>query len=141
VKKDNAVAHIERSTPTTTFDSTPREPFLRTILPYSGYKSKISYYGCFVRPFTMLLSPPVAWGTLLFTTSISWLVGIAITLSQIFSAPPYNFSINAVGACNLSAFVASLLGMLVAGPLLDGIAKKMSKANKGIFGESSHSIC
>jgi hypothetical protein len=82
----------------------------------------------------MLSSPFVAWRTLFFTTSILWLIGMTITLSKIFSAPPYNFSINAVGAPNLSTFVASVLEMLVAG-LLDGVAKKMSKANNVIFGE------
>ncbi|ORY13771.1 major facilitator superfamily domain-containing protein [Clohesyomyces aquaticus] len=134
-KKDTSVSHIESSEPTTR--TNPPTPYSfwswKELAPYSGYNADIKYSAFFIRPFTMLLSPAVAWGTLLFTTSISWLVGISITLSQIFSAPPYNFSIKAVGACNLSAFVASIIGMAVAGPLIDGIAKKMSKGNRGIF--------
>jgi hypothetical protein len=82
----------------------------------------------------MLGSPAVLWATLLFTTCISWLVGISITLSQIFSAPPYNFSVSAVGLTNLSSFVASLLGTLIAGPLIDGVVRRMSLKNGGTFG-------
>lgn len=82
----------------------------------------------------------VLWATLLFTTCISWLVGISITLSQIFSAPPYNFSVTAVGLTNLSSFVASVLATLVSGPLIDGLVKKMSMKNGGTFGKS-HSAC
>lgn len=111
----------------------PRHSFWTEMKPYSGYVHHVSFWDTSVRPFFLLASPAVAWATLLFTTCISWLVGISITLSQIFSGPPYNFSVRSVGATNLSSFVASVLGTLVAGPLIDGIVKRMSKKNKGIF--------
>jgi hypothetical protein len=81
-----------------------------------------------------MASPAVVWAVILFTTCISWLVLISLTISQIFSAPPYSFSVGAVGATNVSSFVASLIGTLVAGPLVDGVARRLSKMNKGIFG-------
>lgn len=109
------------------------------MLPYSGYINHISFFNTLVRPFAMLGSPAVLYSTLLFTTCISWLVGISITLSQIFSAPPYNFSVTAVGLTNLSAFVASLLGTIVAGPLIDGVVRRMSKRNGGTFGKPTNS--
>jgi MFS family permease len=113
--------------------SEPRMTFWQEMKPWSGYVHHVSIWDTCVRPFFLLASPAVAWATLLFTTCISWLVGISITLSQIFSAPPYNFSVRSVGATNLSSFVASVIGTLVAGPLIDGIVKRMSKRNKGIF--------
>ena len=85
----------------------------------------------------MFLSPVVLWATLSFTIGISWLVGISITMSQIFSAPPYNFSVQAVGATNLSSFVASVIGMIVARPLIDSMVRILSRKNKGIFGTPS----
>jgi len=109
--------------------------FLVNLLPYSGYFNHVSFLNTIFRPFMLLGSPAVLWATLLFTTCISWLVGISITLSQIFSAPPYNFSVVAVGLTNLSSFVASLLGTLVAGPLIDGLVRKMSMRNGGTFGK------
>jgi len=112
----------------------PVKSFTRELLPYDGYWDDVSFWRTLVQPFFMLASPIVLWGTLLFTTCISWLVLISITLSQIFSAPPYNFSVAAVGASNVSSFVATLIATAVAGPLIDGVAKYMSKLNKGTFG-------
>jgi hypothetical protein len=109
--------------------------FYKDLLPYSGYVNHVSFFNTIFRPFVLLGSPAVLWATLLFTTCISWLVGISITLSQIFSAPPYNFSVSAVGLTNLSAFVASLLGTLIAGPTIDGLVRRMSKMNGGTFGK------
>ena len=108
--------------------------YARDLRPYSGYMNHVSFFNTLFRPFMMLGSPAVLWATLLFTTCISWLVGISVTLSQIFSAPPYNFSVSAVGLTNLSSFVATILGTLVAGPLIDGVVRKMSKRNGGTFG-------
>ena len=109
--------------------------FAKEMLPYSGYVNHVSFINTMARPFVMLASPAVLWATLLFTTCISWLVGISITLSQIFSAPPYNFSVTAVGLTNLSSFVASLLGTVMAGPLIDGVVRRMSLRNGGTFGK------
>jgi hypothetical protein len=108
--------------------------FAKEMLPYSGYVNHVSFLNTVFRPFVMLASPAVLWATLLFTTCISWLVGISITLSQIFSAPPYNFSVTSVGLTNLSSFVASVLGTALAGPLIDGVVRRMSLRNGGTFG-------
>lgn len=137
-KKVIDVEHSEQATgssPARTSSIEPKKSYVRELLPYSGYWDRTSFWRTFIRPFFFLGSPMVAWATLLFTTCISWLVLISITLSQIFSAPPYNFSIVAVGATNISSFVASLLATLVAGPLIDGLATFMSKKNRGVFGE------
>ena len=53
-----------------------------------------------------------------------------------FLAPPYNFPVTAVRLTNLLSFIISLLATLVAGPLIDGVIKNMSKKNGGIFGKS-----
>lgn len=111
----------------------PKMSFMQEMKPWSGYINHVSLISTMIRPFFLLASPAVLWATLLFTTCISWLVGISITISQIFSAPPYNFSVRSVGATNLSSFVASVIGTLIAGPTIDGIVKRMSKRNKGVF--------
>jgi hypothetical protein len=124
-------------------ESRPHEApysFAKEMLPYSGYINHVSLVNTMFRPFVMLASPAVLWATLLFTTCISWLVGISVTLSQIFSAPPYNFSVTEVGLTNLSSFVASILGTLIAGPLIDGVVRRMSMRNRGTFGKSASSV-
>lgn len=133
------IDHSEKSQENrNTLETEPRKSFMQELLPYSGYWDRVSFWRTLILPFFMLASPIVVWGTLLFTTGISWLVLISITLSQIFSAPPYNFSVAAVGAANMSPFVATLIGTVVSGPLIDGVAKYMSGRNKGIFGTLSH---
>ncbi|KAL4960062.1 major facilitator superfamily domain-containing protein [Aspergillus stella-maris] len=132
--KTNA-KHLEATTsrPNQTSADEPRISYLRELLPYSGYVNHVSFWNTLIRPVYLLASPAVVWAVILFTTCISWLVLISLTISQIFSAPPYNFSVGAVGATNVSSFVASLIGTLVAGPLVDGVASRMSKINNGIF--------
>lgn len=116
-------------------ETEPRKSFMRELLPYDGYWDQTSFWRTLILPLFMLASPMMVWGTLLFTACISWLVLISITLSQIFSAPPYNFSVAAVGAANVSSFVATLIATAVAGPVVDGVAKYMSRRNKGMFGK------
>jgi MFS family permease len=124
---------VQVEAPTSPASEEKPHSFAKNMLPYSGYVNHVSFWNTIFRPFVMLGSPAVLWATLLFTTCISWLVGISITLSQIFSAPPYNFSVSAVGLTNLSSFVASLLGTLIAGPLIDGVVRRMSLKNGGTF--------
>ncbi len=108
----------------------------RELLPWSGYSHKVNLFWITIRPFKLVLSPPVFWGTILYMTCISWLVLIAVTISQIFGLPPYNFSVEHVGLTNLSSFVASVLAAAVAQPLSDGIAVYMAKRNGGVYGNS-----
>jgi len=125
VEVSHANAHVSASE--------PRQSYAKELLPWNGYWDKVSFWRTFIRPFFVIASPIVMWATLLFTICISWLVLISITLSQIFSAPPYNFSVSAVGATNVSSFVASVIATLMAGFIIDGVAKYMSKRNNGIF--------
>ncbi|KIH87783.1 cycloheximide resistance protein [Sporothrix brasiliensis 5110] len=109
------------------------QTFVQSLMPYSGYWDRVSFWRTLLQPFCMLASPVVLWATLLFTTCISWLVLISITLSQIFSAPPYSFSVSAVGATNVSSFVATLLATAVAGPAIDGVVTALARRNGGTF--------
>lgn len=134
---NQSVERIEDRRLSTTPSSEPRHSYMKTLMPWSGYWDDVSFWRTLIRPFVMIASPVVVWATLLFTICISWLVLISITLSQIFSGPPYNFSVSQVGATNVSSFVASLIATLIAGPIIDGVAKLISKYNNGIFGVSS----
>jgi len=136
VDEKGTLEQLEHS-PNSTSEPTQNEipiSWARRLLPYSGYVNNVSLLNTLIRPFYLVASPAVLWAIILFTTCISWLVGVSLTLSQIFSAPPYNFSVVGVGATNLSSFVASFLGTLTAGPMIDGLVSRMSKMNGGIFG-------
>ncbi|KAL2820094.1 major facilitator superfamily domain-containing protein [Aspergillus granulosus] len=130
------IKHLEAAGTSLSTSPAPSEApisYLQSLLPYSGYVNHVSFWNTLIRPFYLIMSPAVCWAVILFTTCISWLVLISLTLSQIFSAPPYNFSVGAVGATNVASFVASVIGTLAAGPLVDGVATRLAKMNKGIF--------
>lgn len=134
VEGKGALEQLEHAPTSASIPNEEPIPWTQRLLPYSGYVNQVSFWNTLIRPFYLIASPAVLWAVLLFTTCISWLVGISLTLSQIFSAPPYNFSVVGVGATNLSSFVASVLGTLAAGPLIDGLVTRMSRMNGGIFG-------
>ncbi|KAI1613506.1 major facilitator superfamily domain-containing protein [Exophiala viscosa] len=113
--------------------STAILPTMRELLPWSGYNHHVSLVSLTTRPIRLIFSPIVFWCTILFTTCVAWLVLIAVTISQIFSGPPYKFGVEQVGATNLSSFVASVIGALVAHRLSDGLAVWMAKKNHGIY--------
>jgi hypothetical protein len=131
MEKEKAVERVEGHAVYPSVSSETADPYVETLKPWSGYWDHVSFWRTFLRPFVVFMSPVVMWATLLFTICISWLVLISITLSQIFSAPPYSFSVSAVGATNVSSFVASVLATLVAGPIIDGVARFMSTRNNG----------
>ncbi|KAJ5698976.1 cycloheximide resistance protein [Penicillium macrosclerotiorum] len=131
--KGSSLEQLENSPGAGNQQNVTRVSWIEELSPYSGYVNGVSFWNTLIRPFYLLASPSVLWAVLLFTTCISWLVGISLTLSQIFSAPPYNFSVVGVGATNLSSFVASILGTLAAGPLIDGLITRMSRMNGGVF--------
>ena len=80
----------------------------------------------------MLLFPQVLYAFITYGLTTSWLVVMISVLAQLFTVPPYNFSVSAVGLISISPLVASLLGV-VAGPLNDWTVKKLARWNKGIY--------
>ncbi|POR38900.1 hypothetical protein TPAR_00888, partial [Tolypocladium paradoxum] len=107
--------------------------FLRDLRPWNGYYDSSNFFRNLISPFLMLSSPIVVWGSLMFNICISWLVLLSITMSQIFSGPPYSFSVTAVGLTNLSSFIATLIATAFSGMAVDGLVKFMSRKNKGIY--------
>jgi hypothetical protein len=118
--------------------STAIFPTMHELLPWSGYNHQVSFLSLSIRPIRLIISPIVFWCTILFTTCVAWLVLIAVTISQIFSGPPYYFGVEKVGATNISSFVASVIGALIAHRLSDGLAVWMAKRNHGFYGMPLH---
>ncbi|KAF1998816.1 serine/threonine kinase 16 [Amniculicola lignicola CBS 123094] len=100
--------------------------------PVRGVESDDNLFLIIVRPFGMLLFPQVMYGFITYGMSTSWMVVMISVLAQLFTAPPYNFSVSGVGLISISALVASLLGF-VAGPLNDYTVKKLARWNNGIY--------
>lgn len=97
----------------------------------------------------MLFTPIVFWGGLIYGLGITYLGAVnlfavrkilkpsavlfAVTVSIIFSEPPYNFSAASVGLTYIGPLIAAFIATLLAGPLTSACARVLSKRNKGIF--------
>jgi hypothetical protein len=117
-------------------DSEPEEEkwsYARQMLPWSGYLSKQNVLYDMLRPYKLLASPIVLWAGVMWINCLSWSLVFAVTTSQIFSAPPYNFTVTQVGAINMSGFVGSLLGTVLSQWLSDYLATRMARLNNGVY--------
>ncbi|KAF2102208.1 serine/threonine kinase 16 [Rhizodiscina lignyota] len=106
--------------------------FWEQLLPVRGIESDENLLYIIFRPFGMLLFPQVLYGFITYGLSTSWLVVMISVLAQLFTGPPYNFSVADVGLISIAALVASLLGF-IAGPLNDYVVKKLARLNNGIY--------
>lgn len=106
--------------------------FWEELRPVRGVESDENLLRIVLRPFGMLLFPQVLYGFITYGLSTSWLVVMISVLAQLFTGPPYNFSVSDVGLISIAALVASLLGF-VAGPMNDYTVKKLARLNKGVY--------
>ncbi|KAF1960645.1 serine/threonine kinase 16 [Byssothecium circinans] len=106
--------------------------FWEELKPVRGVESDQNLLEIIVRPFGMLLFPQVFYGFITYGLSTSWLVVMGGVMAQLFTVPPYNFSVSAVGLVSISPLVAALLS-IVAGPANDYAVKQLARWNKGIY--------
>ncbi|KAH8112107.1 MFS general substrate transporter [Phellopilus nigrolimitatus] len=115
--------------------SVPRKKgYVEQLAVYNGvYPTKASVATLLLRPFLACLTPVCLWASLLYGVAITWPVLIATSVSQLFSAAPYNFSAGNTGLTYMSPFIFAFIAALLCGPLTDYVARKFSQANHGIF--------
>lgn len=78
-----------------------------------------------------LLNPAILFITLVASVLISFFVGTAYVLAQIFTPPPYRLSVAQNGYFFTGALVGGLLGIL-SGPACDWVARRMARRNGGV---------
>ncbi|KAL5525242.1 hypothetical protein ACEPAF_9111 [Sanghuangporus sanghuang] len=111
-----------------------KKTYLEELSVYNGvYPTKASVPALLVRPFIACLTPVCLWAGLIYGVAITWLVLIATSVAQLFSAPPYNFETDEIGLTYMSPFICAFLAALLCGPLTDYVAKRFSLANRGTF--------
>jgi MFS family permease len=92
-----------------------------------------SFWKVLTRPLMMLIFPQVLFSFFAYGLTTSWLIVVGSVLAQIFTAPPYNFSISGVGLVAVSPLIGSIIGAFISGPIADWIVKFMSRRNNGIY--------
>ncbi|EGX94075.1 MFS transporter [Cordyceps militaris CM01] len=84
-----------------------------------------------IRPFALILLPPVLWAALVLSVTIGFLVAVTSNVDPAFEEA-YRFQPWQVGLCFFAAIIGSLLGLPAGGRLGDLCADYLTKRNGGI---------
>lgn len=125
----------EKALHSTTVSESPlaRDSFAKRLLPFNGRKTDESFWKLLFRPFPLFLHPAVAWACLVQGVIIGWTVMVGVILSLIFLGPPLFFNEERAGKMYTSAFIGSMLGLLLAGSYSEVLTKFMIRQNKGKY--------
>lgn len=85
-----------------------------------------------ISPWAKFFNPIILWTALNVNGAASCLLCWNIAQSMLLSAPPYNFSMSAVGFSNFAFLGGGIIGLATAGPFSDWWAKRLTKRNNGI---------
>ncbi|CAZ86481.1 unnamed protein product [Tuber melanosporum] len=131
----NRPAHstLSNQAPRQYTSTVPRHSFLQRMYLFNGRKTSESPLKLFLRPIVLLLHPAVMWGMLTQGVMIGWTVMIGVVLAAVFIFPPLSFTEVETGYMYTGAFIGSLAGLAITGPLADWSAKYLSRMNKGIY--------
>lgn len=83
-------------------------------------------------PWQLFAFPIVDVASFVTSWSASFFLATNLTQSQVFAAPPYNFSSQTIGFFNFATLVGAGIALLTTGPLSDAIAARLTTRNRGI---------
>lgn len=113
-------------------DIPPKDSYWHHLRLWSGKTyTEESFWRMFVRPFGLILIPPVFWATIVMSVTIGFLVAVVSNFASAFSTV-YGFSAWQSGLCFVSGMVGCLLGTFAGGPFSDWVADYFTRRNNGI---------
>lgn len=83
-------------------------------------------------PWKLFAFPIVEFASFVVSWSASAFLTLNVTQSEVFAAPPYNFSSESIGFMNFAVLVGALIGLATAGPLSDWVSMRATRKNNGI---------
>lgn len=131
-EKHEDVEAVERTDTNITW-SEPKHSYLYELQIFHGRQSDDPYWKVLVRPLMMLIFPQVLFSFFAYGLTTSWLIVVGGILAQVFTAPPYNFTISGVGLVAVAPLIGAIIGAFITGPLADWVVKFMSRRNNGIY--------
>ncbi len=114
-------------------DITPKHSFSQSLRIFTGTYTTTPLLRIFMRPFVVFFYPAVFWAFLLYGATLTWIVVFSVVNAQIFTEPPYNFSVSQTGLISLSPFIFTLLGEVISGPLNDRLSVWLAERNRGVY--------
>ncbi|KAJ4347956.1 uncharacterized protein N0V89_009328 [Didymosphaeria variabile] len=131
-KPEASTQSITQEPAATALPTVPKRTFIQDLRLTSGVYNHDSIFKLLGRIFFHLLNPAIVWITLVAAILISFFVGTAYTLAQIFTPPPYNLTVSQNGYFFTGALIGGILGV-ISGPLCDFSAKTLSRRNNGVY--------
>ncbi|PYH92412.1 MFS transporter [Aspergillus ellipticus CBS 707.79] len=109
-----------------------RKSYLQSIRFWSGetYTDE-SLWRMFIRPFGLILLPPIFWATIVMSVTIGFLVAVTSNFANAFGTV-YGFAAWQSGLCFIAGMIGCLLGTFAGGPFSDWVADYLTKRNNGI---------
>jgi hypothetical protein len=83
-------------------------------------------------PIQVFFYPITLWAGLSFGFASNCFLGLNLTQSQVFAAPPYLFTPAQVGFVNFAFVGGGVIGLLTAGPLSDWMSIRLARRNGGV---------
>ncbi|KAL4798795.1 putative MFS transporter [Aspergillus venezuelensis] len=106
--------------------------YLRSLRPWTGqiYTTE-SFWRMFIRPFGLILIPPIFWATIVMSVTIGFLVAVVSNFANALSTA-YGFAAWQSGLCFIAGMLGCFLGTFAGGPFSDWVADWFTKRNGGI---------
>ncbi|KAH9222545.1 major facilitator superfamily domain-containing protein [Leptodontidium sp. 2 PMI_412] len=117
----------------TSASSEPKHSYMHELKIFHGRVCDDPFWKVLCRPLMMLIFPQVLFSFFAYGLTTSWLIVVGGVLAQVFTAPPYNFTVSQVGLVACSPLIGSIIGAFISGPIADFIIKYMSRRNNGIY--------
>ncbi|KAI6374364.1 hypothetical protein MCOR25_003153 [Pyricularia grisea] len=105
--------------------------YIQSLKVFSGVHTRESIWRIAVRPFGLILLPPVLWAALVESVTIGFLVAVTSNVDVAFEGT-YNFESYQVGLCFISGVIGALIGIFAGGHLSDWVADVLTRRNGGV---------
>jgi hypothetical protein len=125
-EKINSSTHIEAA------NTLPKKKsYVQRLKIFSGTYTEETFWRLFVRPFALILLPPILWCSLVQSVTIGFIVAVTSNVAPAYSTA-YNFKPYETGLCFFAAIIGAMIGVFFGGHLSDKVADFFTKRNGGI---------
>lgn len=129
---DKTFAHDESHLDTDHSVNPPKKmSYAQSLRLFNGIYTQDPLSSMILRPFVLILLPPVLWASLVMAVTIGFLVAVTSNVAAAF-ATAYGFAAWQSGLCFISSFIGSVIGIACGGQITDYVADFFTKRNHGI---------
>ncbi|KAM0250557.1 hypothetical protein ACHAQJ_008567 [Trichoderma viride] len=105
--------------------------YVESLMVFKAVGTSENLFKMMIRPFGLIVLPPVLWSALSLGVTIGFLVAVTSNSAAAFNET-YGFASYQVGLCYIAGVIGSLLGLPAGGHLGDKVADILTKRNNGI---------